>query len=136
MSKSQEDFDSALIEIEKTCKIANNGRNWDITKVSRSLGEMVEAGRITAGESQRALDTIKAHKPKASLGMVFGQYVLAFAFLMIGNFIYHLITNELDAQWMGSPILGVVLLLVGWLICLKISRLIIKPPASASLPQQ
>ena len=135
MSKSQEDFDNALIEIEKTCKIANNGKDWDIDKASRSLSEMVEAGRITAGESQRAMDAIKAHKPKDSLGMFFGRYALAFAFLMIGNFIYHLVTNELDAQWMGSPILGAVLLLVGWLICLKRSLLIIKPRTAASPPQ-
>jgi len=62
MSKSQEDFDAVLIEIEKTCKIANNGKDWDIKKASRSLNLMEEGGRITESEKTKILNHIEGSK--------------------------------------------------------------------------
>jgi hypothetical protein len=62
MSKSQEDFDAVLIEIEKTCKIANNGKDWDIEKASKSLSLMEESGRITESEEIKILNYIEGSK--------------------------------------------------------------------------
>ena len=60
MSKSQADFDSALIEIEKTCRTAYNGKDWDIDKASHALSEMVEVGRLTEGEGAKILNYIQS----------------------------------------------------------------------------
>ena len=78
MSKSQEDFDSALVEIEKTCKTANNGRDWDVEKVGKLLNSMVESDRITDSEKTKVLNYIRftkgAHKEKLWEKMIWRRY--------------------------------------------------------------
>ena len=78
MSKSQEDFDSALVEIEKTCKTANNGKDWDVEKVGKLLNSMVESDRITDSEKTKVLNYIRftkgAHKEKLWEKMIWRRY--------------------------------------------------------------